>query len=89
MYYSVGLVKFNIVILVYLTQALRITEGMVKYLEGDDDKEIRKYTSALFFLIDHYKLHPLVIAMLQKFQELCPDKLEYIKEGGREVSAVY
>ena len=89
MYYSVGLVKFNIVILVYLTQALRITEGMVKYLERDDDKEIRKYTSALFFLIDHYKLHPLVIAMLQKFQELCPDKLEYIKEGGREVSAVY
>lgn len=70
-------------------QALRITEGMVKYLEGDDDEEIRKYTSALLFLIDHYKLHPLVIAMLQKFQELCPDKLEYIKEGGREVSAVY
>ena len=51
---------------------------MVKHLTGSDE-ERKSYLASMYFSLNYHTLLPLVIAMFQRYQEICPDKLELLK----------
>ena len=65
------------------TQAQLITEAMVKQLR-ETDKEREAYLTSMYFSLNYHTLLPLVIAMFQKYREICPDNLELLKEQHNE-----
>ena len=51
---------------------------MVQHLTGSDE-ERKEYLASMYFSLNYHTLLPLVIAMFQKYREICPDKLELLK----------
>ena len=60
-------------------QAEHITEAMTKHLTGTD-KERKAFLKSMYFSLSYHTLLPLVIAMFQKYREICPDKLELLRD---------
>ena len=59
---------------------------MVKHLTGSDEERKAYMASMYFSLESDHSLLPLLIAMFQKYREICPDKLELLKDEEWNVS---